>query len=98
PDIYLPDVVKARGLEALTAQGIPTDTELWKLENFQAFLEYRRAELAQIVNNFLDGVVREGRRRTSNIADLVSGGEGPTLEFKQRVRSDRPTESSGRAL
>ena len=98
PDVYLPDVVKTRGLEALTAQGIPIDTELWKLDNFQAFLEYRRAELAKIVNDFLDGVVQEGGRRTSDIADLVSDGEGPTLEFKQRVRSDQRTKSSDKAL
>ena len=65
-----------------TAQGIPIDTELWRLENFQIFLEYRRAALAQIVNDFLDGVVQEGGRRASDIAGLVSDGEGPTVEFK----------------
>ncbi len=68
PDVYLPDIVRTRGLGALTAQGIPTDPELWRLENFQAFLEYRRAELAQMVNNFLDGVVQEGSRRASKAA------------------------------
>ncbi len=98
PAVYLPDVVKSRGFEALTAQGIPIDTELWKLDNFQAFLEYRRAELAQIVNDFLDDVVQEGGRRTSNIADLISDGEGPTLEFKQRVRSNQPAGSSDKVL
>jgi len=98
PDVYLPDVVRTRGLEALTAQGIPIDTELWKLDNFQAFLEYRRAELAKIVNDFLDGVVHEGGRRASDIADLLGDGEGPTLEFKQRVRSDQPTGSSDKVL
>ena len=86
PDVYLPDIVRTRGLGALAAQGIPTDPELWRLENFQAFLEYRRAELAQMVNNFLDGVVQEGSRRASDITDLVSTGEGPTLEFKAAVR------------
>ena len=98
PNVYLPDVVKTRGLEALTAQGIPIDTELWKVDNFPTFLEYRRAELAKIVNDFLDGVVQEGGRRASDIADLVSDGEGPTLEFKQRVRSDQRTASSDKAL
>jgi len=86
PDIYLPDIVRTRGLGALTAQGIPTDPELWRLENFEGFLEYRRAELAQIVNSFLDGVVQEGSRRASDISDIVSTGEGPTLEFKAAVR------------
>ena len=86
PDVYLPDIVRSRGPEALTAQGIPIDTELWELENFHAFLEYRRAELARMVNDFLDGVVREGGRRASDIAGLMSEGEGPALEFKQTAR------------
>ena len=51
-----------------------------------------------MVNDFLDGVVREGGRRASDIAGLVSEGEGPTLEFKQRVRSDLRTGSSDKAL
>ena len=98
PDVYLPDVLKARGVEALTAQGIPIDTELWRLDNFPGFLEYRRAELAQIVNDFLDGVVQEGGRRASDIAGLISAGEGPTLEFKQRVKSDQRPGSSDKPL
>jgi predicted HTH transcriptional regulator len=90
--------VRTRGIEALTAQGIPIDSELWRLDNFQAFLEHRRAELAQIVNKFLDGVVHEEGRRASDIAGLLGDGEGPTLEFKQRVRSDQRTGSSDKAL
>jgi hypothetical protein len=98
PDVYLPGIVQARGPEALTAQGIPVDTELWRLENFQAFLEYRRAELAQIVNDFLDRVVQEGGRRASDIAGLVSDGEGPTVEFKETARFNLRTGSPDKAL
>ncbi len=98
PDVYLPDILRTRGMRALTAQGIPTDPELWQLENFQAFLEYRRAELAQMVNNFLDGVVQEGSRRASDITDLVNAGEGPTLEFKAAVRFNIRTRSVDKNL
>lgn len=98
PDVYLPDIVRTRGIGALTAQGIPTDPDLWRLENFRAFLEYRRAELAQMVNNFLDGVVQEGSRRASDITDLVSAGEGPTLEFKAAVRFNIRTQSVDKNL
>ena len=98
PDVYLSEIVQARGLRALTAQGIPTDPDLWRLENFQAFLEYRRAELAQMVNNFLDGIVQEGTRRASDITDLVSEGEGPTLEFKAAVRFNIRTRSVDKNL
>ena len=41
----------------LQVQGIPVDPNLWKVENFRAFLEYRRAELARMVNVFLTEVV-----------------------------------------
>lgn len=98
PEIYLPDIVRTRGPEALTAQGIPLDTELWRLENFPAFLEYRRAELAQMVNNFLDGVIQEGSRRASDISSLVSEGEGPMLEFKAAVRFNLQKGSADKAL
>jgi hypothetical protein len=75
PEVYLPDIVKSRGPEALTAQGIPLDSELWQLENFHKFLEYRRAELARMVNDFLDRIVERGGRGMNDIADLVAEGE-----------------------
>jgi len=98
PDVYLPEIVRARGHEALIAQGIPVDPELWRLENFQDFLEHRRSELARMVNDFLDGVVQEGGRRASDIADLVSGGEGSTVEFKQTARFNLRTGLPDKAL
>ena len=86
PETYLPEIVNNRGIEALLAQGIPADPDMWKAENFRAFLEYRRAELARMVNVFLDGVVNEGSRATTDIADLIAEGEGPSLEFKETAR------------
>lgn len=98
PAVYLPDIVRARGQEALTAQRIPIDPKLWQVENFHAFLEYRRAELAKLVNDFLDGVALEGGRRTSDLASLVSDGEGPTVEFKETARFNVRTGSPDKAL
>jgi hypothetical protein len=97
PSAYLPEIVRTRGPEALTAQGVPIDTALWQLENFQAFLEYRRAELAQMVNDFLNEVVREGGRH-SDIPGLVSEGEGPTVEFKQTARFNLRTGAQDKTL
>lgn len=97
PSAYLPEIVRTRGPEALTAHGVPINTELWRLENFQDFLEYRRAELAQMVNDFLDEVVREGGRH-SDITGLVSEGEGPTVEFKQTARFNLRTGSQDKTL
>ena len=98
PEAYLPDIVRTRGPEALTTQGIPLNTELWRLENFQAFLEYRRSELARMVNDFLDRVIQEGGRSASDIASLVGEGEGPTVEFKQTARFNLRTGSPDKAL
>ena len=98
PDVYLPDIVQARGSEALTAQGIPLDPDLWQLENFRAFLEYRRAELARMVNEFLDGVIERGSQSVTDVAGLVAEGEGPTVEFKQTARFNIRTEITDKAL
>lgn len=72
PNVYLPEILRNRGSEALTAQGIPLDPELWRLENFQLFLQYRRAELARMVNDFLDGIVQ----READTAGLSTEGKG----------------------
>jgi hypothetical protein len=98
PEVYLAEIVNRRGPEILTAQGIPTDPELWKLESFPRFLEYRRAQLARIVNEFLDGVASEGRRASSDIAGLIAGGEGPDVEFKETARFNVRTGSQDRVL
>lgn len=98
PDVYLPDIIKARGSEALTAQGIPLDPDLWQLENFRAFLEYRRAELARMVNEFLDGIIERGSQGASDVAGLIDEGEGPAIEFKETARFNIHTEKPDKAL
>lgn len=98
PEDYLPDVVASRGADTLTAQGIPLDPAMWKLENFREFLDYRRAELARMVNEFLDGITREGSRGVSDIASLVADGEGPTLEFKETARFNIRTGTTDKVL
>jgi len=98
PEVYLPDIVKSRGPEALTAQGISLDPELWKLENFHKFLEYRRAELARMVNDFLDRIVEGGGRGMNDIADLVTEGESSAVEFKETARFNTRTGVADKAL
>jgi hypothetical protein len=98
PDKYIPEIVEKRGVDALVAQGIPTDPELWRVENFRAFLEYRRAELARMVNNFLDGIVKEGSRGTTDVAGLIAEGEGPLVEFKETARFNSRTSVPDKVL
>lgn len=82
PETHLADIVERRGAEALTAQGIPLDRDLWKLENFPAFLEYRRAQLARMINEFLDGVAREGgpRRQRHRCVDPARRRSGDRVQ------------------
>ncbi len=98
PDVYLPGIVEQRGSEALTAQGLPLDPDMWRVESFDAFLEYRRGELARLVNEFLDGVVAEGSRGVTDVPGLISEGEGPSLEFKETARLNVRTGSPDKAM
>jgi hypothetical protein len=98
PEVYFPDIVNRRGAEALTTQGIPLDPELWKLDNFRTFLEYRRAELARMVNEFLDGVAEHGRSGANDVASLIAGGEGPSVEFKETARFNVRTGAMDKVL
>jgi hypothetical protein len=86
PDVYFPDIIERRGQEALTRQGIPITPELWKPENFPRFLEHRRAELAQVVNAFLDEIVRSDGEAAIDLESLLEAGEGERLEFKETAR------------
>lgn len=49
PEEYFPEIEKAHP-GALASQWIPMDPELWKIENFRAFLEARKVMLAAEVN------------------------------------------------
>jgi hypothetical protein len=53
PSDYLSGVVAQRGERALTDQGVPLDPALHRVENYRRFLEHRRVELANAVNEFL---------------------------------------------
>lgn len=54
PSEYFPkDIIPQRGKEALASQLIPLDPALWKLENYQAFLKYRRQAIVEAVNSFI---------------------------------------------
>jgi hypothetical protein len=53
PGKYLPEIIADRGTEALTSHCLPTDAALWEISAFPKFLEWRRAKLASLVNNFL---------------------------------------------
>lgn len=53
PEEYFPEIEKAHP-GALASQWIPTDTALWKIENYRDFLEARKALLAEEVNKRME--------------------------------------------
>jgi len=73
--------------ESLKLQSIPDDRELWKLENFEKFLETRRRILADELNKFLNGLVESVETSIETpLEELIAGGESDDLEFKSTLR------------
>lgn len=75
--------VKATYPKALELQLIPTDEELWKLENFEKFIQKRRELLALHFNDYLNSFTetKEGVG-TVSLDELIEEGESQELELK----------------
>lgn len=50
---YLADVAKKQGPDALLSQCVPTDPALWSTDRYKDFLQFRRAALAERMNQFI---------------------------------------------
>ena len=50
---YLTDIVTKQGEQALLSQCVPTQTELWDIDRYKDFLQYRRVALAERMNAFI---------------------------------------------
>ncbi len=55
PKDYFPAIIKERGKQAITAQLIPSDKDLWEVSAYRDFLENRRKLLAEAVNRLIAG-------------------------------------------
>jgi hypothetical protein len=81
--------VQERFPKALGLQCVPSDPELWKIENYEGFLRTRRDTLAAEMNTFLNGITVSGEATAAaSIEDLISEGESDELEFKSSLRWD----------
>jgi hypothetical protein len=81
--------VKQKFPKALMLQCIPEKPELWKLENYEQFLEERREMLASGMNDFLNKItLTEEGAAPASIEDLIQEGESDELEFKATLRWD----------
>jgi uncharacterized protein with ParB-like and HNH nuclease domain len=86
-DIYLNNV-KTNFPNALKLQCIPEDENLWKVENYEKFLEARREILASELNNYLQNIsIDQVNVSTSvDLLDMIASGEHGFLEFKSTMR------------
>ena len=79
PEEYFPEIEKAHP-GALASQWIPTDPNLWKIENYMNFLEARKALLAVEVNRCMEELLHGDIRWLE--------GPKPTVPIPSTVISD----------
>ena len=86
-EIYLANV-KQHFPNALRLQSIPEDEYLWKVENYEKFIETRRQILASELNNFLNtiSIGTPVISATVDLSDMIQSGEHGYLEFKSTMR------------
>ncbi|MXO91063.1 GmrSD restriction endonuclease domain-containing protein [Pontixanthobacter aquaemixtae] len=75
--------------DALAKQCIPSDPELWKIENYEGFLHARRTMLANALNGFLSSITETKEAEAPiTLEEMIAEGESEELEFKQTLRWD----------
>jgi len=86
PENYLKEV-KQKFPSALKLQVIPEDENLWKIENYELFLETRRKMLAEELNTFLENItITEEVKMQTPLDEIIAEGESNELEFKSSLR------------
>ncbi|MGB5157799.1 MAG: DUF262 domain-containing protein [Desulfobacterales bacterium] len=81
--------VKTKFPKALELQCIPEIQDLWKIENYEQFLDERRKTLANHLNTFLNKITAsEETVAPVSLEDMISDGENDELEFKSSLRWD----------
>lgn len=88
PEEYIPEI-KDKYSNALTQQYIPDEPELWKVENYERFLEVRRQKLTDAINQFINHFVNEEAEQTvPDYHNIIDKGESDFTEFKSSLRWD----------
>ena len=85
--VYLASV-KEKHPNALKLQCIPEDEELWKIQNYEKFLEKRREMLSEKLNNFLENIsVTEPNFKSAvDVQKIIESGEDRFIEYKSSMR------------
>jgi len=98
PQQYL-GKVKENFPSALALQSIPEDENLWKLENYEAFLVARRELLASQLNDYLSKITStDFYVGEATLEDIIDEGESGELEFKSSLRWSYKEEKTDKKL
>ena len=84
---------------ALILQSVPTDKHLWKLGNYENFLQARREMLSKELNLFLQKITTTKDLETElSLDEVIQEGENNELEFKSSLRWDYQEEKINKRL
>ena len=78
PEEYFPEI-QAQHPNSLASQWIPSDPDLWKIENYRKFLEARINLLAEAMNRLLKKLMHDELHFLDDSSEIVSS-QIPTLE------------------
>lgn len=85
PEDYLPKIVRDIGADALEAQCVPANPDLWIADRYEDFLAARREGLAAAIN----ALVEPGRPAPpKSCLVAIAGGESMTVELKSSMLYD----------
>lgn len=85
PATYLKEIPK----DYLEKHMIPTNEQLWEVDNYELFIETRRKVIADAINEFLESYrVDLVDESVSDPAVMIENGENNYVEFKQSLRWD----------
>jgi uncharacterized protein with ParB-like and HNH nuclease domain len=93
--------IKNKYPNALRLQCIPEDENLWRVINYENFLEKRRELLADALNLFLEKITETDQTKTEvSIEELIQEGESSELEFKQyyHYSNSQPPSQSNKSI
>jgi len=89
PEEYFPIIIKKYGEKALKNQLIPMDRNLWKLDNYEQFLNRRRTIIVDGINSYIDSFITEKEEEKKiTLRDYLKIGESSSVEYKSSVRWD----------
>ena len=93
---YLTQIMQRHGREALEAHCIPLDEDLWTVEAYPQFLEFRRAALSRAVNEFI--TKPQAGKRLMDLDSLLADDENHSVEFKSSARWDHKQKAFNKGL